>query len=78
MVLGTDAIVRVCVKLLRESWEVKAAVRRVEDDNSELDRAVRAVNMCVYNGENTGQRRMLKGVVLDMRSYKSMLVAPNC
>jgi hypothetical protein len=41
-----DAIVRIGVKLvLGASWEVRAAVRRVVEDISEIVRAERAVNM---------------------------------
>jgi len=46
MVLGMDAIVRVCVKLfVGESCDVIAAVRRMEDDSNGLERIVRAANM---------------------------------
>jgi hypothetical protein len=50
MVLGMDAIVRMCVKLfVGDSWEVRAAVRRVVDDSSDLEReVVRAANMRLY------------------------------
>ena len=50
MVLGMDAIVRMCVRLLvGESWDVRAAVRRMEDDSNGFDKArVRAANMRLY------------------------------
>jgi hypothetical protein len=50
MVLGMDAIVRMCLKLfVGDSWEVRAAVRRVVDDSSDLEReVVRAANMRLY------------------------------
>jgi hypothetical protein len=50
IVLGIDeAIVRIGVKLvLGVSWEVRAAVRWVVEDSSEVVRAVRAVNIEVF------------------------------
>lgn len=46
MVLGMDAIVRMCVKLfVGESWVDRAAVRRIEDDSNGFERTVRDVNM---------------------------------
>ena len=50
MVLGMDAIVRMCVRLLvGESWDVRAAVRRMEDDSNGFEKAmVRAANMRLY------------------------------
>jgi len=47
MVLGMDAIVRMCVKLfVGESWDVRAAVRRVVEDSNDFERkVVRAANM---------------------------------
>lgn len=47
MVLGMDAIVRICVKLFAgERCEDRAAVRRVVEDSNDVERReVRAANM---------------------------------